>query len=92
MRVENLNEPGITIGRVKRHSSDDEACISALLEYIDPNVYTVAYVALSDSDKSYKSSMIGFDVSIKVGCKLECNYDSLLQFLSGYNISEMTFA
>ena len=50
MRVENLNEPGITIGRIRRHSSDDEACISALLEYIDPNLYTVAYVALSDSD------------------------------------------
>ena len=92
MRVENSKEPGVTIGRIRRHSSDDEACISALLEYLSPNLYTFAYVALSDSDKSYKSSMIGFDVSIKVGCKLECNYDSLLQFLSGYNISEMTFA
>ena len=89
MRIENLNEPGITIGRIRRHSSDDDAYISALLEYIDPNLYTVAYVALSDSDKSYKSSMIGFDVSIKVGCKLECNYDSPLQFLSG---SDITFA
>ena len=92
MRVENLNEPGITIGRIRRHSSDDEACISALLEYIDPNLYTVAYVALSDSDKSYKSSVIGFNVGIKVGCKLESNYDSLIELLSGYNISEMTFA
>jgi hypothetical protein len=91
VRVENSDEPGITIGRIRRHSSDDEACISALLEYIDPNLYTVAYVALSDSDKSYKSSMLGFDVSVKLSCKFECNYDSLLEFLSGYNISEMNF-
>ena len=91
MRVENSNEPGIIIGRIRRHSSDDEACISALLEYIDPNLYTVAYVALSDSDKSYKSSVISVHVSIKVGCKLESNYDNLLELLSGDNISEMTF-
>ena len=92
MRVENSKEPGVTIGRIRRHSSDDEACISALLDYLSPDLYTVAYVALNDSDKSYKSSMIGFDVSIKVTCTLECNYDSLLDFLSGYNISDMAFA
>ena len=92
MRVENSNEPGITISRIRRHSSDDDACISALLEYLSPNLYTVAYVALSDSDKSYKSSIIGFNVSIRVSCKLKCNYVSLLEFLSGYNVSETTFA
>ena len=64
MRVENSNEPGVTIGRIRRQSSDDEACIFALLDDLSPHLHTVAYVALTCSDKSYKSSMIGFDVSI----------------------------
>ena len=92
MRVENSNNPGITIGRVRRHSSDDESCISALLDYLSLNLYTVAYVAVSDSDKSYKSSMNGFDVSVNMSCNLECDHENLLEFLPGYNISDMTFA
>lgn len=92
MKVENSDNPGVIIGRVKRHSSDDEACVSALLDYLTSNLYTVAYVALSDSDKSYRSSMNGFDVCVKLCCNLQCDYNALLTFLSGYDVSDMTFA
>ena len=92
MKVENLNNPGITIGRVRKRSSDDEACISALLDYFILNPYTVTYVALSDSDRSFRSSMNGFDVRIRVSCSLKFSYDVLITFLSGYNISGLTLA
>ena len=83
MKVENSDNPGVIVGRVKRHSSDDEACMSALLDYLSSNLYTVAYVALSDSDKSFRSSMNGFDVCVKLSCNLLCDYHALLAFLSG---------
>ena len=92
MKVENSDNPGVIVGRVKRHSSDDEACMSALLDYLSSNLYTVAYVALSDSDKSYRSSMNGFDVCVKVSCNIHCDYHALLVFLSGYDVSDMTSA
>ena len=92
VRVENSDNPGVTIGRVRRHSSDDEACISALLDYLSLRLYTVEYVALSDSDKSYRSSMDGFDACVKISCDIQCDYDTLLVFLSGYDVCGMTFA
>ena len=92
MKVENSDNPGLIIGRVKRHSSDDEACMSALIDYLNSNLYTVAYIASSNSDKSYRSSMNGFDVCIKLTCNLQSDYEALLVFLSGYDVSDMTFA
>ena len=85
VRVENSDNPGVTIGRVRRHSS-------ALLDYLSLRLYTVEYVALSDSDKSYRSSMNGFDACVKISCDIQCDYDTLLVFLSGYDVCGMTFA
>ena len=92
VKVENSDIPGLIIGRVKRHSSDDEACMSALIDYLNSNLYTVVYIALSNSEKSYRSSMNGFDVCVKLSCNLLCNYHALLVFLSGYDVCGMTFA
>ena len=91
VKVENSDNPGLIIGRVKRHSSDDEACMSALINYLNSNLYTVVYIALSNSEKSYRSSMNGFDVCVKLTCNLQSDYDALLVFLSGYDVSDMTF-
>ena len=65
--------------------------MSALLDYISPNLHNVAFVALTDSDKSYRSSMNGFDVCVKLSCNLQCDYDTLLIFLSGYDVTDMIF-
>ena len=92
MKVENSDNPGLLIGRVKRHSSDDEACMSALIDFLNSYLHTVAYIASSNSDKSYRSSMNGFDVCVKLTCNLQSDYDALLVFLSGYDVSDMTFA
>ena len=92
MRVKNSDNPGVTIERVRRHSSDDEACISALPDYLSLNLYTVEYVTLSDFDESYRSSMNRFDVCVKQSCNLQCGYDTLLVFLPGYDVCGMTFA
>ena len=90
VRVENSNNSGVTVGRVKRQSSDDEACIAALLDHLSPDQYTVAYVAMCDSDKTYRASINGFDVCVKISCNFQCNYDTLLVFLSAYDVTGMT--
>ena len=91
VKVENSDNPGVIVGRVRRHSSDDEACMSALLEHLSPNLHTVAFYASTDSDKSYRSSMNAFDVCVKISCNHQCDYDALLIFLSGYDVSDMIF-
>ena len=67
IRVENRNSIGVIIGRVKREDSEDEACMSRLLDFTEnKDCCHVTYLASMNSNKSFKSSMEGFIVVIEI--------------------------
>ena len=85
--VENRDSIGVIIGRVKREKSEDEACMSRLLDFIkDEDSCHVRYVASMHSNKSYKSSIEGFTVSVTIISSSESAFNSVLDLLSDYDV------
>lgn len=72
---------------MKREKSEDEACMSRLLDFIkgEDRCY-VSYVASVHSNKSYKSSTEGFTVSVTVISSSESAFNSVLDLLSDYDV------
>ena len=76
------------VGRVKRYESDDELCISKLLLIIenDPNSL-ISFVAVMDSDNSYKGSLNGFDIVVNIVSTCRVSFDLILNFLEHYDVT-----
>ena len=86
--VENCDSVGVIIGRVKREKSEDEACMSRLLDFIeDKDSCGVTYVASMHSNKSYKASIEGFTVFVTIISSSESVFNSILDLLSDYDVT-----
>lgn len=86
--VENCDSVGVIIGRVKREKSEDEACMSRLLDFIkDKDSCRVTYVASMHSNRSYKASIEGFTVSVTIISSSELAFNSIIDLLSDYDVT-----
>jgi hypothetical protein len=73
---------------VKREHSEDEACMSRLLDFMkNRDCCRVTYIASMNSDKAYKSSIEGFVVSVTISSSSESVFNSILDLLSDYDVN-----
>ena len=72
---------------MKRKDSEDEACMSRLLDFTkNKDCCRLTYLASMDSDKSYKSSIEGFIVSVTLTSISDSVLNSILDLLSDYDV------
>ena len=73
---------------MKREKSEDEACMSRLVDFIkDEDSCRVTYVASMHSNKSYKSSIEGFTVCVTIISSSESAFNLVLDLLSDYDVN-----
>ena len=73
---------------MKREDSEDEACMSRLLDFTESkDCCHVTYVASMNSNKSYKSSMEGFIVTVEIISESESVFNSVLDLLCDYDVT-----
>lgn len=88
IKVENENNPGVIIGRIKRKKSDDEECMSSILDNVmNIESCTIICTAAMESDRSYRSSTNGFVAFIDITCASEFELKSVLSITSKYNVT-----
>ena len=72
---------------MKRNDSEDEACMSRVLDFTkNKDCCGVTYLASMNSDKSYKSSIEGFIVSVTLTSVSESVFNSILDLISDYDV------
>lgn len=85
--IENEDNIGVIIGRIKRFQSDNETCISKLLVIIDNDPSSsISFVAAMDSDNSYMASLNGFDIFVNVVSTSREGLDVIINFLQEFNV------
>ena len=72
---------------MKREKSEDEACMSRFLDFTkNKDCCSVSYIASTNSEKSYKSSVEGFIVCVTLSSVSESAFNSILDLLSDYDV------
>ena len=72
---------------MKRNDSEDEACMSRVLDFTkNKDCCRVTYLASMNSDKSYKSSIEGFIVSVTLPSVSESVFNLILDLISDYDV------
>ena len=90
--MENSDCSGVIIGRIKRQNSDDEACITTLLNFLSmESNCRVSCIAAMDSDKSYRASICGFDMYVNIISTSEIELHPILELLSGFDVNVEIF-
>ena len=88
IRVENADNPGVIIGRVRRYTSDDEACMSDILNAaIIIETCMITCTAAEESDRSYKSSLNGFLIYVDIVCASDLELNFVISSTAKYDVT-----